>query len=98
VEALFLSKINPAKPAKDLSVDEVKKLVDKIKQVIKAGIEHGGTTFDGKFVDISGLSGKHQKYLYVYGREDENCEICGGKITKIKIGGRGTYYCEKCQQ
>ena len=26
------------------------------------------------------------------------CPKCNKKITKIRIGGRGTYYCENCQK
>ena len=29
---------------------------------------------------------------------DKICPNCGNKVTKIKIGGRGTYYCPKCQK
>ena len=96
-EALFLAGIDPRKSAKKLSLQEVKLLVVEIKKVIEAGIKHGGTTFDGKFVDVSGLSGNHQEHLHVYGREGEKCDNCGSEIKKVKIGGRGTYYCEHCQ-
>lgn len=96
-EALFLAGIDPRKSASSLSSKEIKKLVVEIKKVIEAGIKHGGTTFDGKFVDVSGLSGSHQEHLHVYGREGKKCDNCGSEIKKVKIGGRGTYYCENCQ-
>lgn len=97
-EALFLAGIDPQKSAKKISLKEIKSLVVEIKKVIEAGIKHGGTTFDGKFVDVSGLSGNHQEHLHVYGLEGEKCDNCGSEIKKVKIGGRGTYYCEYCQK
>ena len=30
-------------------------------------------------------------------RTDDICPKCNTKIEKIKVGGRGTYYCPKCQ-
>jgi len=35
-----------------------------------------------------------------YDREGEKClrDGCGGVIEKMKLGGRGTYFCRKCQK
>ncbi|WP_176621452.1 zinc finger domain-containing protein, partial [Streptococcus sobrinus] len=33
-----------------------------------------------------------------YGREGELCSRCGSTIEKIKVGGRGSHYCPKCQK
>ena len=97
-EALFVAGIDPTRPAKKLSKQEVKKLVKVIKQVVKEAIEFKGTTFDGKFVDVNGLSGNYQKKLKVYGREGKPCPTCAERIQKIQLGNRGTYYCQSCQK
>jgi formamidopyrimidine-DNA glycosylase len=96
-DALNLAKIHPLRPASTLSLTEIGTLVDSAKKVIDKGIELGGTTFDGKYVDATGLAGEYQSVVRVYGREGEPCPNCGKKIHKIKVGGRGTYYCEQCQ-
>jgi formamidopyrimidine-DNA glycosylase len=96
-DALNVAQISPFRPAKSLSLEEVQALTQAMKQVIAEGIELGGTTFDGKYVDISGFAGGYQHRLRVYGREGEMCPQCGGKIIKQKLGGRGTYFCSVCQ-
>lgn len=96
-DALNLAQIHPQRPAKSLSFPEIKKLVAATKRVINQGIEMGGTTFDGKYVDIDGLAGSYQSVVRVYGREGKQCLYCQGEIAKTKLGGRGTYYCVKCQ-
>ncbi len=97
-EALFLAGIDPRRPANSLNMSELKKLVIYIKKVLDEGIKHKGTTFDGKYVDLSGMSGEHQHHLNVYGRAGEVCVSCGSKLSNVKIAGRGTVFCEKCQK
>lgn len=97
-DALNISRISPFKPAGSLSTGEVELLLDACRQVIDRGIELGGTTFDGKYVDTDGFAGGYQDELKVYGREGEACLNCGGTISKTKLGGRGTYYCAACQK
>ena len=41
--------------------------------------------------------GNNQNNLYVHQREGKGCLVCSSTIVKDKIGGRGTYYCPKCQ-
>jgi len=45
-----------------------------------------------KFVDK-----KYKEHFLVYKRDGKKCSRCGGKIKKTKIGGKGTFYCVKCQ-
>ena len=96
-EALHLSKIHPTRPSKSLSKKELKILIKDLKKVIDEGIKAGGTTFDGKYVGVDGLAGDYQTKLKVYGRQNKSCSFCEKPIQKIKLGGRGTYFCENCQ-
>jgi len=96
-DALNIAKISPHRPANSLDKIELTTLLEAMQQVIKEGIDLGGTTFDGKYVDISGFAGGYQHKLRVYGREGEQCHQCGGTIVKEKLGGRGTYFCSMCQ-
>lgn len=96
-EALFEARIDPRRSANQLSSAEYQRLVRVLRQVIEAGIEAGGTTFDGKYVNVDGLAGNYQQQLKVYGREGEACPVCQGEIKKVQISGRGTYFCPKCQ-
>jgi formamidopyrimidine-DNA glycosylase len=39
-----------------------------------------------------------QEAFRVYGREGEPCARCGTPIDKIRVAGRGTWYCPACQR
>ena len=95
-DALNLAKIDPRRSAKSLSAEEIKKLYEALKKVIKLGIKYGGATYSS-FRDTRGLGGKYQDHFLTYKREGEKCKNCRGKIKKVKLGGRGTYYCPGCQ-
>lgn len=96
-DALNQAKIHPLRPAKSLSTQEIELLVRTAKETLNKGIAMGGTTFDGKYVDIDGMAGQYQSVLRVYGRAGKPCLNCGAAIVKTQIGGRGTYFCENCQ-
>lgn len=92
-EALFHAGIDPSRKCDGLSSAEVKKLYNQIRRVLSLAIKKHGTTVEN-YVHIDG-SGGFQKYLAVYG-----CQKCPKKhlLKKITLGGRGTYYCPKCQK
>lgn len=96
-EALFHAGIHPQQMASSLSPQKTRLLFDSMKKVIEEGIIEGGTTFDGKYVDIYGFSGKYQNKLQVYGQLGKPCSICSTPIEKVQLGGRGTYFCPHCQ-
>lgn len=95
-EALFDAKVSPLKKAKDLSGEELKRIFNSVKKVLKKGIEYGGTT-KSDYRNIDGSAGKMQNHLMVYGRYGENCKKCDDKIERVKLGGRSTHYCPRCQ-
>ncbi len=96
-DALNIAQLSPFRPAKSLDNCELERLLKAAKQVIEEGLAYGGTTYDGKYVHVDGMSGSYQDIMRVYAKEGEQCQQCGGTITKEKIGGRGTFYCEDCQ-
>ncbi len=96
-DALYKAKINPVRKANDLKEKEIGELYKAIKEVISLGIKYGGASVD-KYVDAAGLGGKYQEHFLVYQRNGEKCKRDGATIRKIKIGGRGTYYCPSCQK
>ena len=97
-EALFHAGVDPRRPANALTPEESSRLYEKILWVLKQGLRYQGTTDrDLAYVRISGEPGRFQEHLAVYGREGEPCLKCGKPVEKIKIGGRGTYFCSKCQ-
>ncbi len=96
-ESLFRAKINPAKPAQGLTDIEKENLLKEIKEVLREAIHHGGSSIDD-YVRPSGKKGGYAVYHKVYGREGKPCLVCKNIIKRISLGGRGTYFCPKCQR
>lgn len=97
-DALWLSKINPKTPAKNLSEEQTEKLFDAIHEVLKNGLKYGGAS-ELAFVTPDGAEGKYQEHTLVYGKQGTLCKNCKKeKIEKYFLGGRGTYVCPVCQE
>lgn len=96
-EILFLSKINPLRKAKNVTENECEKIITNTIEVLDKAIKLGGTTIKS-FTSEEGVHGLFQNELLVHGKECLPCPNCGCEIIKIKVGGRGTYYCPKCQK
>ena len=94
---MFLSGINPLKKCNELNDEEVSNIIKYTKEVLSKAIELGGTTIKS-YESSEGVHGKFQNNLLVHNHEGEKCVNCGTVIKKIKVNGRGTYYCEKCQK
>src|SRR3990172_5654186 len=95
-EALFCAGIMPNRPANKLSRQEANKLFDCILLVLKEAIRDKGTSSEN-YVRTDGSLGRHDKNLMIYGKKGQPCPKCTGKIEWLKIGGRGSFYCSKCQ-
>jgi len=96
-DALWLAMINPRKQANKLLNYQIIKLLKSIEKVLKEGIKRGGAS-ELAYVAPDGSEGHYQDFTLVYGREGEPCKVCKTPIEKIKLGGRGTYFCPVCQK
>lgn len=92
-EICFRAGLHPETKGLDLSQKRVAEVIKKASEILAESIELGGTTIHS--FEANGNIGKFQNKLQVHGQEI--CPNCGGKIKKIKVGGRGTYYCPNCQ-
>lgn len=96
-EILFLSHINPLKKVNTLSNDELESIIKNTRITLEKAIKEGGTTIRS-YTSDEGVSGRFQNSLYVHSKEHEKCPNCNSEIVKIRVGGRGTYYCPNCQK
>ncbi len=96
-DALFISKIHPQRPANTLSKTEQEKLFDAVEVVLRKGIEVGGAS-EWSYVDALGKAGKYQDFFQVYRKHGQPCPNCETTIETIRMGGRGTFFCPKCQR
>lgn len=97
-EALFLARISPKRLAGAVRRDEVVKLAQAIKTVLKAAIKAGGSTLRDH-AQATGDPGNFQHRFLVYDREGKPCKgtECGGTVKRIVQAGRSSFYCPRCQ-
>ena len=97
-DCLWLSAISPQRAANTLTFNEQKKLYSAIETVLKAGLKYGGAS-ELAFVTPDGNEGEYQNHTLVYGHTGQICANCKKtEIEKFFLGGRGTYWCPKCQK
>ena len=96
-EVLFISRIHPATPARDIGPRKVRVLYESIRTVLALAVEQGGTTLRD-FSAANGMEGHFQLQAKVYGRDGQPCTHCASPILLMKQGQRSTYYCARCQK
>jgi len=95
-EALFRARIHPLREAGRLSLADWERVREAVVWALLAGIEARGATIDD-FRHVDGVWGSFQDRFQVHRREGEPCPSCGRPIVKLRVAGRGTYVCERCQ-
>ena len=98
-EILFFSRVKPSKKMKKLTDVEIHRIIKFSKKIISKAIMFGGSSIKN-FSSSSGKKGSFQQYFSVYGRKGKNCPNvnCIGKIKKIVIANRASFFCNKCQK
>jgi len=95
-ESLFAARINPLRSAGDLTRRELDRLTRQIQAVLQRAIDLGGSTLRD-YKDSRGVNGSYQEESFVYGRAGLPCLSCGGPIRKLRLAGRSTHFCPRCQ-
>lgn len=95
-EACFNAKIDPRRKPSSLSDPELKALHKGVVQSLDDGIKHGGSS-RAHYVNSEGEKGVFLDYAFVYQRDGEPCKVCKTIIEKLQLGGRGTFFCPRCQ-
>jgi formamidopyrimidine-DNA glycosylase len=93
-EALYQARIDPRKPARDVSSRKVEALHAAIVGVLRIALDSAIAAYDTP----GGFSEGESFPVAVYGREGEPCPACGAAIRRITQGGRSTYFCARCQK
>ncbi|MEX0958056.1 MAG: bifunctional DNA-formamidopyrimidine glycosylase/DNA-(apurinic or apyrimidinic site) lyase [Burkholderiales bacterium] len=96
-EALFLARIHPATPARQLALKQCERLVSAVRETLLAAIAAGGSSLRN-FVGSDGKPGYFQQQYAVYGRSGESCRICAAVIRNEAIGQRSSFFCPRCQR
>ena len=96
-EILFKSNINPLKKGNEIDKIDSNNIIKYTREILDAAIKLGGTTIKS-YESSRGVHGNFQNNLLVHNHEGDKCPNCNSIIIKIKVNGRGTYYCPKCQK
>jgi formamidopyrimidine-DNA glycosylase len=99
-EALHHAGIHPLRPANKLTAADYARLHAGIIESLRMGIEGRGSSLGTTLrdhINVDGDPGRNQESVRAYGREGEPCYTCGAAMRRIKVGGRGSVFCPKCQ-
>jgi len=97
-EALFAAGIDPSKAANRVPNAQLVELHGHVQRILAAAIASEGTSFRD-YVTSTGEPGNFQLELWVYGREGEECRVCGTRLASTQeIDARGTVFCWRCQR
>lgn len=97
-EALFMAGIHPERKCGEVSLAEAKQLLVAAREVMDKSIESGGSTM-ATYVKADGTKGDYlELFAQVFHREGQPCVKCGDEIKKIRVAGRGTHVCARCQK
>ncbi|MFD1927161.1 bifunctional DNA-formamidopyrimidine glycosylase/DNA-(apurinic or apyrimidinic site) lyase [Sporosarcina siberiensis] len=94
-EALYRMKIHPGRKAERISLKRKRELFNVIVEVLQESIDAGGSTISD-YRNINGEAGTMQNRLEMYGRK--NCPACNNDTKSMKIAGRTSVYCPRCQR
>jgi len=95
-ESLWGAMIYPEIKVVDIPKSKLKKLHIEIIYVLNLSIDKGGST-SRNYVNAEGKKGSYLEFAKVFRRENLPCPRCGTVIEKIRVAGRGTHFCPKCQ-
>ena len=95
-EICYLAHLHPKSICNKLSKEEIYDVFIATNQVIDKAVKAGGTTIRS-YTSSLGVTGRFQLELNCHTLVGKPCKVCQTPIIKTKVGGRGTYLCEKCQ-
>lgn len=96
-EILWLTKIHPARPLAKIQPAEIKAIYAATRKILAKAIRLGGTSADD-YRDSDGNKGCYFAVRYAYARENLPCYRCQTPLKRIKLAGRSSHFCLKCQK
>jgi formamidopyrimidine-DNA glycosylase len=96
-EVLFAAKIDPTRPCNTITLKELNLIIKYASSILKEATRQGGSSIMS-YTSINNQKGTYQNFLKVHTQKGKPCVKCKKVIEKIKVNGRGTYYCTNCQK
>ncbi len=95
-ESLHRARLRPSRIANTVSKRSARRLHESLRESLELAIANRGSSVD-TYRDAWGEAGTQQEKLLVYGRAGEPCFTCGRPLSMIRIAGRTTVFCRRCQ-
>jgi endonuclease-8 len=98
-DILSASGLRHTKRPADLDAAKLARLASAIVTLPRRSLESGGMTNDAAAVRALAAQGasREARRFRVYGREGLPCRACATPIRRVDVGGRGIYFCPRCQ-
>jgi formamidopyrimidine-DNA glycosylase len=96
-ESLHRARLRPDRAAGSLSRMSVRRLHEALREALLIAIRNRGSSVDS-YRDAWGEVGSQQEQLQVYGRAGEPCYRCGRPLALVRIAGRSSVFCRRCQR
>jgi formamidopyrimidine-DNA glycosylase len=96
-EALHRARVHPQTPGAAVSREAAERLAAAVRHVLEEGIAAQGASIRD-YRTPGGAPGSMQERFAVFGREGLACPSCGRPLAKIRVAGRGTHLCPRCQR
>jgi len=95
-ESLHRAKLRPDRLASGVSRKSARRLHESMRESLETAIKNRGSSVD-TYRDAWGEVGGQQEVLLVYGRAGQPCYTCGRPLSSVRIAGRTTVFCRRCQ-
>lgn len=95
-EGLWAAKIHPQRLVQTLKEDEITALYAELRAIMNLAIEKGGSS-NHTYVNAGGEKGKYMDFANAYQKTGLPCARCDTPMEKLKVAGRGTHICPRCQ-
>ena len=96
-ESLHRAGLRPTRVASTVSRRSARKLHASLRESLEMAIVNRGSSVD-TYRDAWGETGGQQEKLLVYGRAGEPCFTCGRPLSSVRVAGRTTVFCRRCQR
>lgn len=96
-ESLHRARLRPDRIAGTVSKKSAARLHESLRESLRTAIANRGSSVD-TYRDAWGELGGQQEKLLVYGRAGEPCFTCGRPLRAVRIAGRTTVFCTRCQR
>jgi formamidopyrimidine-DNA glycosylase len=97
-ESLWMAKVHPETRVKNLADKKLEEICLSAGKIMQKSIASGGSTMKN-YVKADGTKGNYlEKFANVFRRDGLPCPRCETTIIKLKVAGRGTHVCPRCQK